>query len=176
LPVQVNSDAAANFACGDMAPARPAANTSEQWKGGVSIRCNGRRKTVVKTGRKARPGANPFNLPYRVRLLSTCTPLPCAAGECIRRKVACKVYHAGSRAKTGYASVPCTSQMAARAYRKSMCRQGDGWACTHILKSCPRGFAAYSDARVCRYVPLSAGRCRSRSNARDSKTPVQRRI
>lgn len=101
LPVQVNSVASANFACGDMAPARPAANTIETRKAGVSIRCNGHRKTVVKTGREAGPGANPFNLPYRVRLLSICKPLPCAAGECIHRKAACKVYDAGSRAKLG---------------------------------------------------------------------------
>lgn len=101
MPVQVNSDATANFACGDMAPARPAANTSEQRKAGVSIRCNGHPKLVVKTRCKARPGANPFNLPYRVRLLSICTPLSCAAGECIRRKAASRVYDAGSRVKLG---------------------------------------------------------------------------
>ena len=84
-----------------MAPARPAENTIEQRKTGVSNRCNGHRKTVVKTRREASPGANPFNLPYRVRLLSICTPLPCAAGECIRRKAACKVYDAGYRVKLG---------------------------------------------------------------------------
>lgn len=89
------------FSCGDMAPARPAANTSEQRKPGVSTRCRGRRKRVVKTRRKARPGANPFILPYRVRLPSICTPLLCAAGGCIRRKAASNVYDAGSRVKLG---------------------------------------------------------------------------
>lgn len=99
--MQVNSVASANFACGDMAPARPAANTIEKRKAGVSIRCNGHPKLVVKTRCKARPGANPFNLPYRVRQLSICTPLSCAASECIRRKAASRVYDAGSRVKLG---------------------------------------------------------------------------
>jgi hypothetical protein len=40
---------------------------------GVSTRCNGRRKIVVQTRRKARPGASSFNLPYRVR-----PPHPCS--------------------------------------------------------------------------------------------------
>lgn len=37
-----------------------------------------------------------------------------------------------------------------------MCRQGAGWACTHILLSCTHGFAAYPEARLCRYTPLDA--------------------
>jgi len=52
----------------DMAPARPVANTPDRSKPGVSTRCNGHRKIVVQTGRYPRGGANPFNLPYRVRL------------------------------------------------------------------------------------------------------------
>lgn len=37
-------------------------------------------------------------------MLSICTPFPCAAGECIRRKAASKVYDAESRAELGVAA------------------------------------------------------------------------
>jgi len=71
----VKSSVIGRFPCGGMAPAGPAANTSDPEKSGVSNRCKGHRKIVVQTRCKAGPGATSFNLPYRVRSSERCIRL-----------------------------------------------------------------------------------------------------